>query len=194
MPAWLIPAIAGGASLLGSVLQNKAQAKQAQKQMDFQEKMSSTAYQRATADMKMSGINPMLAYAQGGASTPGGAQADMSDVLGPAVSSAMHARRMRSELQLMDMQKERVDAEVDLVNRQEKVARWEEALKKAQSLETEQRTENERIMAAHSAAELFRTLNRAALEKTPFGKGLNWVQMFREAVFGGSMVPRVFRR
>lgn len=55
--------------------QNAFNAEEAQKNRDFQAQMSNTAYQRAVADMKAAGINPMMAYSQGGASTPSGASA-----------------------------------------------------------------------------------------------------------------------
>lgn len=65
---------------------------QAAKNRAWQEQMSNTAYQRAVEDMRKAGINPILAYQQGGASTPGGAQGTISGAsMGLASSSAASA-------------------------------------------------------------------------------------------------------
>lgn len=91
-----LPFIAtAAASILGQQDANSANRQMADAQMQFQERMSNSAYQRATADMKAAGINPMLAYQQGGASTPSGASATMQNEISPAISSAMEGLRLK---------------------------------------------------------------------------------------------------
>lgn len=55
--------------------QTNFQREMVKQQTDFQERMANTSYQRAMKDMEQAGLNPMLAFSQGGASTPSGATA-----------------------------------------------------------------------------------------------------------------------
>lgn len=93
-------AISGGFAQKGAEDQNAANAQQAAINRDwqsqafaeqmafnrqesaenrsFQERMSNTQYQRAVGDMQTAGLNPMLAYSQGGAGTPSGSTASVS--------------------------------------------------------------------------------------------------------------------
>lgn len=123
--------IGAGASLLGGMMANEQRSdaaaqstafnaasqerqiwfadQQAKRQMDFQERMSGSAYQRAVSDLRSAGLNPMLAYSQGGASVPGGAAGSASaaqavtpaveDVVTPAIATAQQFRRQELEME-----------------------------------------------------------------------------------------------
>lgn len=78
--------LGAGADLLGGILTNQSQqqlanqanqfsAAQTDKQMQFQKEMRATQYQTTVSDLQKAGLNPMLAYSQGGAGTPTGSAA-----------------------------------------------------------------------------------------------------------------------
>lgn len=91
------PIIGGAADYFQGKETNEANAEQAALNRQFQERMSSTSYQRAVGDMKSAGLNPMLAYQQGGASSPGGSTATMQNPMTSAVHSGAAIARSQAE-------------------------------------------------------------------------------------------------
>lgn len=83
-------------SALGGALDSDAEqdraegysSAQAQANRDFQERMSNTSYQRGMEDMRRAGLNPMLAYSQGGATVPQGSMAPYPGPVGATYQAA----------------------------------------------------------------------------------------------------------
>lgn len=105
-------AIGLGSAVLGFMGQkdtNEANTALGREQMEFQERMSSTAYQRAVTDMQKSGLNPMLAYSQGGASSPVGAMPQVQNAVSAGAASASQSMNVLRDVQQLEATKAQIE-------------------------------------------------------------------------------------
>lgn len=160
--AALTAAAAGGASWLGQSSANSANKTIAREQMAFQERMSNTAHQRAMADMKAAGINPLVAFSGGlgGASTPTGSSAQMQSSTAAGVSSALQAARLKADI-------ENIRSQTDL--------------NKAAALSATEQAKVNALNAESSALDMHSKRNDAYVEATA-GPGLGFIRKFIQAI------------
>lgn len=113
LAALAIPAAISAAGAIGGALMgNRSNAREAQKNRDFQERMSSTALTRARNDMMNAGINPAQLANVGGASTPGGAVASMSaNPLEGGVSNARETLAAMENIKLVREQRKTTESQ-----------------------------------------------------------------------------------
>jgi len=172
------PLIAGGLSLLGGVMGNRNRSKEAAKDRSFQERMRNTSWQAGVRDMEAAGLNPALAYNQGGAAQPGGAQASAEDVMSPAVSSAQHARKLQQELKNMKAQENAVYAQ----NKKD-TNLAEQSAAMTQLIERQQRTQE--FTNELAGLRMHGARNLARVEMGKFGAGAAYI----DRILG--MTPRL---
>lgn len=92
----------GLSSAYGASQQNSLNRGITAQQQAFQQYNSDTAYQRSMADMRAAGLNPILAYKQGGASSPSGAGIPAVNEAEGAINSAMASRRLQADIKNLE--------------------------------------------------------------------------------------------
>lgn len=143
----LIGGIFGAMGQAGQNAENRAasakqmsfQERMIDKQMAFQTKSRGDQYQTAMGDMKKAGLNPLLAYKQGGAGTLSGSTASGStyqagNVGAAAMEGASSAVGTETAKRLQDLQVDRAGAEVDIANQTARNLIDQRSLIKAQTV------------------------------------------------------------
>lgn len=149
-------AMAGGVlDWMGTNSTNATNVKLARENRQWEQMMSNTAYQRATADMKAAGLNPALMFSHGSAAdTPSPAAPTVSNALGALGRGVSSAAMAASQLGPMVMDIHRVSGEVRKLDSEARLndlrgisSVLEQQQIRASTAKTEQERENARAQS-----------------------------------------------
>ena len=126
---------------IGGIMRNEEAEDAADKQMKFQENMSSTAHQREVKDLLAAGLNPMLSGKYGGASTPPGASYNPEKTT-QGIAQNLQAALLRSQIQKTEAETSEIKARTPTYEEGIGKTRDERALLSQQYNYTQQQVHN----------------------------------------------------
>ncbi len=175
----------GSLQLAGTIATNEAARDAAKKKRKFQEYMSNTAYQRGTADMRLAGINPILAYQQGGASTPQGASPqlfnpDIGKTMGAGITAAAGKKAQTEQAKSLKTKRQVDVASLRNLNRNA-------ALTAAQTERTWIESDGQRIRNDIDRLGIPAAENEKAVSESALGEFSAYVRRIGSSV--GSLIP-----
>ena len=173
--------ISGATSAWGAAAANREARAASRRQMEFQERMQRNRYRYTMEDMRAAGLNPILAYQQGGGGAPSGASytpqnigAGAASALSSGINSAINARMTGQQMKLIRSQIKNVeqDTKKKLEETNTTAHHGAEALSRT-------KINNQTYHSAKAAAEGAKHLEE--IYKGPMGPVLRYIEAFSRA-------------